>query len=195
MNRRVKTAVLISGQGSNLKALIDAARASNFPASISLVISNRADAYGIIVATDAMIPACIIEHTSYDSRAAFEEALDAALVAHGIELICLAGFMRILSPTFVSEWRGRILNIHPSLLPAYPGLGTHARVLAAGEKQHGATVHFVTEELDAGAVILQESLAVEAGDTPDSLAARVHQLEHRIYPAAFRHVAEAILKQ
>ena len=120
---------------------------------------------------------------------------DAALVAHGIELICLAGFMRILSPAFVSEWRGRILNIHPSLLPAYPGLGTHARVLAAGEKTHGATVHVVTEELDAGATILQESLLVEAGDTAATLAARVHQLEHRIYPAALRQVAEGILKQ
>jgi phosphoribosylglycinamide formyltransferase-1 len=190
LSHRLRTAVLISGNGSNLQALIDAARQPAFPAVISLVISNRADAYGILRATDAGIPVRVIDRAQHATPAAFDLALHEALSAAGIELVCLAGFMRILTPGFVAQWRGRLMNIHPSLLPSYKGLNTHARVLAAGEAQHGATVHWVSEELDAGEMIAQESLAVEAGETPQSLARRVQEIEHRIYPAALRRVAE-----
>lgn len=189
---QLRVAVLISGRGSNLAALIAATRQAGFPAVISLVISNRADAAGIVTATDAGIPVRVIDHTQYATRDAFDEAMDDTLAAHGIGLVCLAGFMRILSHAFVHEWEGRLMNIHPSLLPAYKGLNTHARVLAAGEAEHGATVHWVTPELDAGDIILQEAVAVLPGDTVERLSARVQEVEHRIYPAALRQVAQAL---
>ncbi len=192
MARRIPTAVLISGQGSNLQALIEAARSSEFPAVIALVISNRPDAYGIVRATDAGIPVQVLDHTQYASREAFDAALDDILVAHGIELVCLAGFMRILSDGFVGEWSGRLVNIHPSLLPAYKGLNTHARVLEAGEKQHGATVHWVTSELDSGAIIAQEAFDLVATDTVETLQARTGEVERRLYPAALQKVAAAL---
>lgn len=192
MTRRIPTAVLISGHGSNLQALIDAARHTDFPAVISLVISNRADAYGIVRATDAGIPVQVIDHAAYESRELFDEALDDALVAHDIQLVCLAGFMRILSDGFVQAWEGRMMNIHPSLLPAYKGLNTHARVLEAKEAQHGVTVHWVSNELDSGEIILQEAFATAPEDTVETLQTKVGDVEQRLYPEALRKVAEAL---
>lgn len=192
--RRVRTAVLISGHGSNLQALIDAANAPNFPAEISLVISNNEDAFGLDRAEKAGIPAVVIPHGNFPSREAFDAVIDATLQTHEIELVCLAGFMRILSHAFVEGWQGRLLNIHPSLLPAYRGLDTHARVLEAREKKHGATVHFVTPELDEGPNILQASLDVLPNDTAESLKERVHALEHKLYPEALKKVAEGLLR-
>ncbi|MES2984192.1 MAG: phosphoribosylglycinamide formyltransferase [Pseudomonadota bacterium] len=186
---RVKTAVLISGNGSNLQALIDAAAAPGFPAEIALVISNKPDAYGLTRATHAGIATHVIAHRDYPTRDAFDSAMSDVLVAQGIQLICLAGFMRILSDGFVQQWENRLINIHPSLLPKYKGLNTHQRALDAGDAQHGATVHWVIPELDAGPIILQEALAILPGDTAETLQARVHALEHRIYPAALAKVA------
>ena len=193
--RRIKTAVLISGHGGNLQALLDASAAADYPVAIALIISNKADAYGLVRAARAGIPTRVIRHTQYETREAFDAAMHAELVAHGIELVVLAGFMRILSDGFVTQWAGRMVNIHPSLLPAYKGTDTHARVIAAGETLHGATVHWVTPELDSGGIIAQASLSVEPGDTAESLQARVHVLEHRLYPAAVRQVAAGLLGQ
>ena len=193
MTRRIKTAVLISGQGSNLAALIEAARSGDFPAVITLVISNKPDAFGIVRATDAGIPVRVIERRHFGSDEAFDHAMDDALSAAGIELICLAGFMRILAAEFVSHWRGRLLNIHPSLLPAHRGLNTHARVLEMGDAKHGATVHWVSEELDAGEIIAQESFLVRSGDTAESLARHVQEIEHRLYPEVLKNIAEKLL--
>ncbi|MEJ0009179.1 MAG: phosphoribosylglycinamide formyltransferase [Alphaproteobacteria bacterium] len=192
MTRRVRTAVLISGYGSNLQALLDAAKAADYPAEIALVISNEANAYGLLRAEQAKIPHLTISHRGHPTREDFDRALDAALKEHGIELVCLAGFMRILSHEFVQHWEGRLINIHPSLLPKFPGLDTHVRALAAKEKLHGATVHFVTAELDAGPAIAQASLKVERSDTPESLKTRVHALEHVLYPEALAKVASAL---
>ena len=188
---RKRVAVLISGRGSNLAALIEAAQAPDYPGGIVLVLSNVADAAGLARARAAGIATEVIEHKPFGKdRAAFDRAVDAALERHRVEIVCLAGFMRLLTPWFVERWSGRLINIHPSLLPAFKGLDTHARALAAGAKRHGATVHYVTPELDSGPVIAQESIAIEPGDTPESLAARVLAIEHRIYPLALRRVAE-----
>lgn len=192
MVEKVKTAVLISGHGSNLQALLDAAAAPDYPAEITLVISNKEDAYGLVRAENAGVPTAIVSHLNYPDRESFDRMLDAALKSHGVELVAMAGFMRILSDWFVEQWHGRLLNIHPSLLPAYKGLDTHRRVLEAGERAHGATVHWVSSELDAGEIILQESLTVMPDDTPETLKARVHALEHQLYPAALRGVAQAL---
>ena len=186
---RIPTAVLISGAGTNLQALIAAARDDDYPAHITLVLSNKADAAGLQHARAAGIPTLTIAHADYPTRETFDAAMDAALRAANIQLVCLAGFMRILSEDFVRGWAGRMINIHPSLLPAYKGLDTHARVLAAGESHHGATVHFVTAELDAGEIILQESLTVAPGESALQLQARVQQIEHRLYPVALRKIA------
>lgn len=172
--------VLISGNGTNLQALIDASRASNF--KISAVISNKADAFGLQRAERANIPTLTIDHRDYATREDFDQRLITAIDDFKPELIVLAGFMRILSPQFVQHYAGRILNIHPSLLPNYTGVNTHQRVLDAGEKEHGASVHFVTDELDGGPVIAQEKVAIHAGDTAEKLAARVAAKEHIIYP-------------
>jgi phosphoribosylglycinamide formyltransferase-1 len=187
---RKRVAVLISGRGSNMAALVEAARDKSYPAEIWLVVANRPDAAGLNHARDAGIATTIVDHTSYgEDREAFESALQAALESAGIELVCLAGFMRLLTPGFVEHWQGRMLNIHPSLLPAFKGLNTHERALSAGVRIHGATAHFVVPEMDSGPIIAQGAVPVNEGDTPESLAERVLAVEHRIYPLALRLVA------
>ena len=186
-----RVAVLISGRGSNMAALIEAAKAKDYPAEIVLVVSNRSDALGLVLAREAGIATAFLDHRPFgDDREAFERALDAELKAHRIDLVCLAGFMRLLTTWFVTRWSGRILNIHPALLPQFKGLHTHRRALEAGVKRHGATVHFVVPETDSGPIILQDSVPVFDGDTEETLAERVLAVEHRIYPEALRLVAE-----
>lgn len=185
-----RVAVLISGRGSNMAALIAAAKAETYPAQIALVLSNRPDAAGLDGAHAAGIPAAIVDHTPYGKdREAFEQAMQAELERHRIELVCLAGFMRLLTPSFVRHWQGRLINIHPALLPAFKGLDTHQRALAAGVRIHGASVHFVVEETDSGPIIVQGALAVRDDDTAASLAERVLTIEHKIYPAALALLA------
>ncbi len=194
--RKKRVAVLISGRGSNLAALIEAAKAKDYPAAIVLVVSNRPQAAGLARARDAGIATAIVDHTLFgEDREAFERTLDAELAAHRIDLVCLAGFMRRLSPWLVTRWRGRMLNIHPALLPQFKGLDTHRRALEAGVKQHGATVHLVVPELDSGPIVAQETVPVLAGDTEQTLAARVLEAEHRIYPQALRALAEGRIDQ
>lgn len=186
-----RVAILISGRGSNMLALIDAAKADDYPAEIALVLSNRPDAAGLIRARESSIETAIVDHTRFgDDRTAFDDALDAQLRAHRIDLVCLAGFMRLLTPQFVTRWNGRMLNIHPALLPQFKGLHTHRRALAAGVKRHGATVHFVVPEMDSGPIVAQDSVPVLEGDTEETLAQRVLTVEHRLYPRALRLVAE-----
>ena len=185
-----KVAVLISGRGSNLAALIAACAAPDFPAQIALVVANRADAAGLAHATRAGIPTQVIPHRDYAARADFDAALDRALQAAGIELVCLAGFMRLLGDAFVERWRDRMINIHPSLLPAFRGLDTHARALAAGVRVHGCTVHFVRPAMDDGPIVVQAAVPVLPGDDADKLAARVLAAEHQAYPLALRWIAE-----
>ncbi len=185
----MKVGVLISGRGSNLKSLLAAAAAPGFPAEIVLVISNRPGAGGLDHARAAGVAAQVIDHKAYDGRDSFEAAVTAALEAAGVELVCLAGFMRVVSPGFVRRWQGRMINIHPSLLPLFPGLDTHARALAAGVRLHGCSVHYVNEEVDGGAIIGQAAVPVLPGDDPEALAARVLEAEHRLYPACLALVA------
>ena len=186
-----RVAVLISGRGSNMTALIEAARAKDYPAEIALVVSNRPEAAGLARAREVGIATAVIDHRPFgDDREAFERALDAELAAHKIDLVCLAGFMRLFTPWLVTRWSGRMLNIHPALLPQFKGLDTHRRALEAGVERHGATVHFVVSETDSGPIIVQDSVAVMKGDTEATLAARVLDIEHRIYPQALRLVAE-----
>ncbi len=189
-----RVAILISGRGSNMRALIEAASEADYPAEIVLVLSNVADASGLAYARERGIPTAVIEHKGYASREAFDQAMDETLAAAQAEIVALAGFMRLLSTAFAQKWRGRMINIHPSLLPAYKGLHTHKRAIAAGEKFAGCTVHFVTPELDDGPAILQAKVPVLPGDTEDTLAARVLLEEHRIYPQALRLVAEGKAK-
>jgi phosphoribosylglycinamide formyltransferase 1 len=185
-----RVAILISGRGSNMAALIEAAAAADFPAEIVLVISNRADAGGLERAGASGIPTLVIESKPFGrDRAAFEAVLQSALDQHGIELICLGGFMRLFTADFVRHWYGRMLNIHPSLLPSFPGLEPQAQALRAGVKISGATVHFVIPETDAGPILMQGAVVVRDGDTPQTLAERILAIEHRIYPAALRLVA------
>lgn len=186
---RKRVAVLISGRGSNMAALIAAARDPDYPADIVLVASNRPDAAGLAHAANAGIATAVVDHTAFVGKAAFEAALDTRLRDANADIVCLAGFMRVLSADFVGRWQGRLINIHPSLLPAFPGLDTHARALAAGVARHGATVHFVTADVDAGPVIAQAAVPVLPGDTPETLAARVLEAEHRLYPEALAKVA------
>ncbi len=193
MKRRV--AILISGRGSNMAALIDAAKASGFPAEIVVVISNRSDAGGLATASAGGVPTLTIESKRFGKdRAAFEAELQAALDQHEVELICLGGFMRLLTAEFVQRWYGRMLNIHPSLLPSFPGLEPQAQALRAGVKISGATVHFVIPETDAGPIVMQGAVAVHDDDTPETLAARILTAEHRIYPAALRLLAEGAVR-
>ena len=188
---RKRVAILISGRGSNMAALIEAAKAADYPAEIALVLSNVPDAAGLARAGEAGIATEAIDHKPFGKdREAFDRQLDATLEAHRIDIVCLAGFMRVLSPWFVARWSGRLINIHPSLLPAFKGLHTHERAIAAGAKEHGATVHFVVPELDSGPIIEQGSVPVLPGDTPEQLAARVLEVEHRIYPRALKRIAE-----
>jgi len=192
---RKRTAILISGRGTNMAALIEAARASDFPARIVLVISNVPDAPGLARAKAESVATKTIDHRFFGkNREAFEQALDQELDAHGIELVCLAGFMRRLTPWFVARWEGRLLNIHPSLLPAFKGLDTHARALAEGVKLHGASVHFVTAGLDEGPVIAQSAVPVLQGDTAEVLASRVLDVEGPLYAASLRFVASGEAK-
>ena len=188
---RKRVAVLISGRGSNMAALIEAAKDKDYPAEIALVLSNRADAGGLPVARSEGIATEVIEHTAFGKdRVAFDAAMQAALMRHRIDIVCLAGFMRLLTPGFVVQWPQRMLNIHPSLLPAFKGLDTHKRALESNAAVHGASVHFVTAELDAGPIIVQAAVAVQKGDDEATLAARVLSQEHRIYPLALKLVAE-----
>ena len=187
---RRRAAVLISGRGSNLAALIEAAGAPDYPAEVALVLSNRADAGGLAHAAAANIPSAVIDHRPFGAdRAAHEAALDAALRAACVEVVCLAGYMRLLTPFLVGRWAGRMLNIHPSLLPAFPGLHTHARALRAGVKLHGCTVHLVTEATDAGPILAQAAVPVLPGDDAERLAGRVLVQEHLLYPLALRLLA------
>ncbi len=189
--QKKRVAVLISGRGSNMTALIEAAKAADYPAVIAVVISNRADAAGLERARAENIATAVVDHRPFgDDREAFERALDAELRRHRVDLVCLAGFMRLFTPNFVERWSGRMLNIHPALLPQFKGLHTHRRALAAGVREHGATVHFVVPEMDAGPIIAQDAVPVLEGDTEESLAERVLAVEHRLYPQALRLVAE-----
>ncbi len=189
MTAAKRTAVLVSGRGSNMSALIEACKQDAFPAQISLVLSNRPDAAGLASAASQGIATAALDHKAYPSRETFDSEMDRTLHQHDIELVACAGFMRIFTSGFVSRWEGRMINIHPSLLPAYRGLDTHARALADGVKIHGCTVHFVSAELDAGAIIAQAAVPVLGSDTPDGLATRVLKQEHRIYPMALEMLA------
>lgn len=186
--------ILISGKGSNMEAIIRAAAAENWPAKIAAVISNRRDAPGLAVATSYGIPTVVVAHQDFDSREAFDCALQRKIDSFAPDLVVLAGFLRILTDAFVQHYAGRMLNIHPSLLPSFPGLSTHRRALEAGVKVHGATVHFVTPELDHGPIISQAVVPVLENDTEQTLAARVLQQEHLIYPHAVRCFLEGRLK-
>lgn len=186
--------VLLSGSGSNLQALIDSLAAQQGPARIRAVISNRADAYGLERAKAAGIDTAVLEHGGFEGREAFDAALVALVDSFQPDLVVLAGFMRILSGTFVRHYHGRLLNIHPSLLPKYKGLHTHQRALDAGDVEHGCSVHFVTEELDGGPLVVQAVVPVATKDTVQTLAQRVHQQEHQIYPLAVRWFAEGRLR-
>jgi phosphoribosylglycinamide formyltransferase 1 len=190
-----RAAILISGRGSNMAALIAAAQAADYPAEIALVLSNRPEAQGLAAARAAGLPTAVVDHTRFGKereteREAFERALHGELEAQRIDIVCLAGFMRLLTPWFVSRWQGRMLNIHPALLPSFKGLDTHARALAAGVRIHGATVHFVVPEVDSGPIIAQGAVTVRDDDTAETLAARVLAVEHTIYPMALRLVAQ-----
>jgi phosphoribosylglycinamide formyltransferase-1 len=191
---RKRVGILISGRGSNMAALIEAAAAKDYPAEIVLVVSNRPDAMGLEFARSKNITTAIVDHKKFANREAFEGELQKELAAANVEIVCLAGFMRILTDEFVKRWQGRILNIHPSLLPAFKGTDTHTRALKAGVKTHGATVHFVVPELDSGPIVLQAEVPVMAADDPETLAVRVINVEHRIYPEALRLLAEGKLK-
>lgn len=189
-----RTAILISGRGSNMRTLVAAAREPGFPARIALVLSNRPDAGGLAFARDAGIATAVVDHKAFRTREDFERAMQAELEQHGVELICLAGFMRVLTNWFVAKWSGRMINIHPALLPAYRGLHTHERALADGVKIHGCTVHFVVPEMDEGPIIAQAAVPVLDGDDDASLGARVLDQEHVIYPMALRLVASGALQ-
>jgi phosphoribosylglycinamide formyltransferase 1 len=190
---RKRVAVLVSGRGSNMTALMAAAKDPTYPANVVLVLSNRANAAGLANAAKSGIATAVIDHVGKD-REAFEHGLQDMLEANHIELVCLAGFMRLLTPWFVNRWSGRLLNIHPALLPAFKGLDTHARAIAAGVKIHGATVHFVIAEMDSGPIIAQAAVPVFDSDTAESLAARVLAVEHKIYPHALKLVAEGCVE-
>lgn len=190
MTGRRRVAVLISGRGSNMQALVRACAADDFPAEIVLVLSNRADAAGLEFARDAGIATAVIGHRDFPDRAAFDAALNAEIRRHDADLVCLAGFMRLLDRAFVEAWRDRMINIHPSLLPAFRGLDTHARALESGVKLAGCTVHFVRPDVDTGPVIAQAAVPVLADDTEDTLAARILEQEHLLYPLALRLVCE-----
>ena len=186
----LKVGVLISGRGSNLQALLDATAAPDFPATITAVVSNKADAGGLDRAKRAGVPAFAIPHKGYKDRESFDRAVDAKLREHGAEFVCLAGFMRLLSDWFIGQWKDRIVNIHPSLLPSFKGLHPQAQALEAGVRLSGCTVHIVRPELDSGPIIVQAAVPVMPGDTPETLEARILKAEHRCYPLALRLIAE-----
>ncbi len=185
---KAKVAVLISGNGSNLQALIDASKAEDYPAEIVAVISNNKDAFGLNRASNAGIATHIADHRDYSDRETYDRAVHELLLRHSTQIVCLAGFMRLLSPWFVEQWKDRLLNIHPSLLPKYKGAHAIRDAFEAGEKVTGCTVHHVVAEMDAGPVIMQAEVPVLEGDTLESLTERMHEQEHRIYPTALSHV-------
>jgi formyltetrahydrofolate-dependent phosphoribosylglycinamide formyltransferase len=189
-----KVAVLISGDGSNLQALMDAARMPDYPAQIALVISNKKEAFGLKRAKDAGIPAIAINHKEFASREAFDDAMHIELLRHHVDIVCLAGFMRLLSERFVKRWEGRMLNIHPSLLPDFKGANAVRDALAAGVKESGCTVHLVTHEVDSGETILQARVPVLPDDTEATLHQRIHKEEHRIYPEALKIVCGGVVE-
>lgn len=186
---RKRVGILISGRGSNMMSLVEAARAPDFPAEIVTVISNRPEAAGLLWAASQGIPSVAIDHKRFARREDFEAELNSALEAAGVELVCCAGFMRLMTPGFVNRWHGRMLNIHPSLLPSFKGLDTHEQALAAGVKIAGCTVHFVVPEMDAGPIIAQAAVPVIDGDTADTLAQRILGAEHKLYPHALKLIA------
>ncbi|HAB06360.1 MAG: phosphoribosylglycinamide formyltransferase [Alloalcanivorax venustensis] len=189
-----RLAVLISGTGSNLQAILDAIDAGELPARVSLVLSNKAGAAGLARAERAGVPAQAIDHRGFPDRASFDQAMIERIDAHGADTVVLAGFMRILSPGFVRHYQGRLINIHPSLLPKYPGLNTHARALEAGDREHGCSLHFVTDELDGGPLIAQARFPVAANDTAETLSEKVQAREHRLYPQVLRWRAQQRLQ-
>jgi phosphoribosylglycinamide formyltransferase-1 len=186
---KVRVAILISGRGSNMRSLVEASKEKDFPAEIALVLSNVASAEGLAFASEQGIATAVVDHKRFSDRESFEREMHETLAKHAIDLLCLAGFMRMLTPWFVEQWRDRMLNIHPALLPSYRGLHTHERALADGVKIHGATVHFVAPEMDAGPIVAQAAVPVLDSDTPETLGARVLKQEHRIYPLALKLVA------
>jgi len=188
--RKLKLGVMISGSGTNLQALIDACGESAFPAEVSVVISNRPDALGLTRAQKAGIKTVCIDHTNFEDRTAFELAIHKSLQEHKVELVCLAGFMRILNAEFVNRWKDRMINIHPSLLPSYKGLHTHARAIEDGVRFGGCTIHFVRPEMDDGPIIMQAAVPISDNETEESLTQKVLQYEHQLYPAAVRLIAE-----
>ena len=192
MTEPVRTAILISGRGSNMTALIEAARQPDYAAKIVMVLTDRPDAAGLAIAREAAVLAELLDYSAFPGKKEFEAALHSRLVEAGVELVCLAGFMRILTAQFVEKWRGRILNIHPSLLPEFRGLHTHKRAISSGKAEHGCTVHYVSAELDAGPIVAQARVPVFPDDDPASLAARVLVEEHRIYPEALNIVARQL---
>ncbi len=192
-NTRKRTAILISGRGSNMEALIEAARSPDYPADIALVLSNRPDAPGLATARTMGVAVAAIDHKIFAGREDFERSMQALLDIHRIELICMAGFMRLVTPWFIGQWQGRMINVHPALLPSYRGLHTHTRALADGVKIHGCTVHFVVPTMDAGPIIAQAAVPVLDSDTAESLARRVLDQEHAIFPAALSRLASGKL--
>ena len=194
--KRLKTAILISGRGSNMRAILAAAESADYPASPTLILSNRPNAEGLAHASNRGIETASVDHKAYGKdREAFERAMQDVLQAHQIEMIVLAGFMRILTPWFVRQWEGRMINIHPSLLPKYPGLNTHQRAIEAGDTEAGCSVHWVTEGVDQGDVIAQARVPIEAKDTADTLAARILPEEHKLYPVAVARAALMIMQR
>ena len=187
--QKMRVGILISGRGSNMMALVEAARAADFPAEIVTVISNRPNAAGLSWAANQGLPTATVDHKLYKTREAFETALQTALVTAGVEFICCAGFMRLMTPSFVQHWHGRMINIHPSLLPSFKGLDTHQQALDAGVKLTGCTVHFVVPEMDSGPIIAQAAVPVADDDTADTLASRILSAEHKLYPHALRLIA------
>ena len=192
-SKKVRAVVLISGSGSNLQAFIDQTNDGALPIEISMVVSNRPDVLGLERAEKAGIKSLCIDHTNFESRESFDQELMTHIDAAQADIVILAGFMRILTEQFVNHYANRLVNIHPSLLPKYPGNNTHERVLAAGDQWHGASIHFVVPEVDAGPIILQGRLAIEADDTPSSLQQKIHKIEHQLYPKAIQWFAEGRL--
>ena len=190
---KLKVGILISGRGSNMAALIDAARAPDYPAEIAVVVSNVASAAGLKTAQEAGVPTAVVPHKEFPDRESFDRVVSAELEKHGVRLVALAGFMRIQSPWFPTHWKDRIVNIHPSLLPSFPGLRVQQQAIDAGSRISGCTVHFVTADLDAGPIIAQAAVPVLPEDTADTLAARILRQEHRLYPMAVRWFAEGRL--
>ncbi len=190
--RKVRTAILISGRGSNMEALVKAAESPDYPAQIVSVISNRPNAGGLKAAQNMGIDTLCIDHKNFETREAFETALHAALLECKAELVCCAGFMRVLTPWLTSRWSGRMINIHPSLLPKYKGLNTHRRTLENGDKVHGCTVHYVTEDLDGGSIIGQAEMPIQPGDTAQSLAEKLIPFEHKLYVKSLKNTAQSL---